>query len=195
MSFQINAHPVLEGNSGYAHISISGEPNSILALAASAADQRERFSPEFSLNTFEDRNLQVQNGIPFPGKLDAKNDDQLIVLSDGGDLSDDDVSTTTRGRRRLPGNMRPTAATPNEACAVDVVKCDGTCQCATCEDESECQNRFFRLISSPTLNELKPTGFWKVVRIPGNGTVSVRVPFTSHGRVAISAMSIGTRGI
>ena len=50
------------------------------------------------------------------------------------------------------------------------------------------------MISSPTLNEIKPTGFWKVVRIPGNGTASVRVPFTSHGRVAISAMSVGTRG-
>jgi hypothetical protein len=33
-----------------------------------------------------------------------------------------------------------------------------------------------------------------VVRIPGNGTASVRVPFTAHGRVAISAMSLGARG-
>ena len=102
-------------------------------------------------------------------------------------------NTKSRGRRRLAPNSKSTPP-PNEACAADVIKCDGICQCATCEDESECQNRIFRLISSPTLNELKPTGFWKVVRIPGNGTASVRVPFTSHGRVAISAMSVGTRG-
>ena len=94
--FQINAHPVLEGSTGYAHISISGEPHSIIALTANGAEQRERFSPEFHLNSFEDRNLQVQNGVPFPGKLDSKNDDQLIILSDGGDLTNDDDVVTTR---------------------------------------------------------------------------------------------------
>ena len=55
---QINAHPVLEGSSGYAHVSISGEPHSILSLTANGADQRERLNsaPEI-LHTFEDRNL------------------------------------------------------------------------------------------------------------------------------------------
>ena len=58
--FQINAHPVLEGSSGYAHVSISGEPNSILSLTANGADQRERLNsaPEV-LHTFEDRNLVI----------------------------------------------------------------------------------------------------------------------------------------
>jgi hypothetical protein len=55
--FQINAHPVLEGSSGYAYVSISGEPNSVLALTANGAELRERFGqvsilrnyvPEFS---------------------------------------------------------------------------------------------------------------------------------------------------
>jgi len=57
-TFQINAHPVLEGSSGYAHVSISGEPHSILSLTANGADQRERLNaaPEI-LHTFEDRNL------------------------------------------------------------------------------------------------------------------------------------------
>ena len=184
----------MEGSSGYAHVSISGEPHSILSLTANGAEQRERLNsaPEI-LHSFEDRNLQVQNGIPFPGRLDSKNDDQLIVLSDGGRLSEDNVDGSTRGRRRLTSSSR-VATIPNEACGSDVISCDGICQCATCEDESECQNEIYRLISSPTLNELRPTGFWKVVRIPANGTATLKVPFASHGRVAISALSVGTRG-
>ena len=117
-------------------------------------------------------------------------------MSDGGKLYDDDNENTdggSRGRRRLPSPG--TTVTPNQACSGDVIRCDGVCQCATCEDETECENPVFRLISSPTLNELRPTGFWKVVRIPGNGTATLRVPFAAHGRVAISALSLGPRGI
>ena len=132
----------------------------------------------------------MQNGIPFPGRFQSQSDDQLIVMSDGGKFSRENSNAESRGKRRLAVSSEMS----NSACHDDVIRCDGTCQCATCEDESECENPIYRLISSPTLNELRPTGFWKVVRIPGNGTASIRVPFASHGRVAISALSFGNRG-
>ena len=49
--------------------------------------------------------------------------------------------------------------------------------------------------SSPTLKTQRSTGFWNVVKMPPNGTLSLKVPFHTDGRLFLQANSIGSKGI
>ena len=68
--------------------------------------------------------------------------------------------------------------------------CDGKCQCANCQDELKCGGKFKsseQLFSSPTLKNQRSTGFWNVVKMPPNGTLSLKVPFHTDGRLFLQA--------
>ena len=49
--------------------------------------------------------------------------------------------------------------------------------------------------SSPTLKSQKSNGFWKVIRMPSNGSLNVRIPFEVNGRLYLIANTLGTSGI
>ena len=82
--------------------------------------------------------------------------------------------------------------------------CDQICQCSPdCTDEALCNSgqdkkslRFLRQNSqSAFLLEQEPNDFWKVVRLPANGTLSMRVPFKTQARLFLEASSLGSRGV
>jgi hypothetical protein len=87
--------------------------------------------------------------------------------------------------------------------------CDSRCDCSDCSDEDKkiCQNdnsperllstKIEGIISSPILEELSGYGFWKNVKIPSNGSISVRIPFMGgpHKQLELNSIVVRSRGI
>ena len=87
--------------------------------------------------------------------------------------------------------------------------CDSRCDCSDCSDENElfCKSKnsdYKRLLdtkilgisSSPTLEALTGSGFWKIVKIPSNGSVSFRIPFMGgpHKQIELNSIAVRSRG-
>ena len=49
--------------------------------------------------------------------------------------------------------------------------------------------------SSPTLKSQRSNGFWKVISMPSNGSLNLRIPFEVNGRLYLIANTLGTSGI
>ena len=86
--------------------------------------------------------------------------------------------------------------------------CDSRCDCNDCSDEDKkiCKNENTndRLLdtkidgvrSSPTLEKLSGSGFWKIVQIPSNGSVSFKIPFLGgpHKQIQLDSIVVQSRG-
>ena len=86
--------------------------------------------------------------------------------------------------------------------------CDSRCDCSDCSDENEsfCRNennlkglldtKITGISSSPTLEELTGSGFWKIVKIPSNGSVAFRIPFMGgpHKQIELNSIAVRSRG-
>ena len=86
--------------------------------------------------------------------------------------------------------------------------CDSRCDCYDCSDEDEkfcymegiqerlLSSKVVGLPSSPTLDELSDSGFWKILKIPSNGSTSLRIPFVGgpHRQLQLDAIVVGSRG-
>ena len=86
--------------------------------------------------------------------------------------------------------------------------CDSRCDCSDCSDEDKkiCQNennperllstKIEGISSSPILEELSGYGFWKNVKIPSNGSISVRIPFMGgpHKQLELNSIVVRSRG-
>ena len=86
--------------------------------------------------------------------------------------------------------------------------CDSRCDCNDCSDEDKkiCKNENtnYRLLdtkidgvrSSPTLEKLSGSGFWKIVQIPSNGSVSFKIPFMGgpHKQIQLDSIVVQSRG-
>jgi hypothetical protein len=186
----LDALPVMEGNSGYTELRLVGEPNSFVLLNAMEASLKSRliddkypFDPVASADTTIN-----SNGLTSPN---------LIVLLDrpeksfgGGKNSGDKCSD--RGLFQC---------SRSEQCYDFLSICDHVCDCpgpGDCSDELNCggSERNMEAFASPVISEQSDNDFWKVVRIPTNGSLSLRIPFLGvNGRLFVSANAIGTRGV
>lgn len=73
--------------------------------------------------------------------------------------------------------------------------CDQICDCPNdCTDESQCKESF-QTVQSPILLEHASNDFWRVVKLPPNRTLSLRVPFATRGKLFLQANSLGSRGV
>ena len=86
--------------------------------------------------------------------------------------------------------------------------CDSRCDCCDCSDEDKkiCKNENTndRLLdtkidgvrSSPTLEKLSGSGFWKIIQIPSNGSVSFKIPFMGgpHKQIQLDSIVVQSRG-
>ena len=205
----LDAHPVLEGSSGYTQLTLSGEANSLILL--SALDQEAK-SVTLKDNPFED---VLHKTIVSHSKGFGSN---LIVMSDtknGRDLlkDEDELMCHQKGLFQC-----------GQFCYHFLDICDHQCQCADCQDEYGCgggnQKRttfssficwslIFDILfflcqigdmslqpeSSPTLKSQRSNGFWKVISMPSNGSLNLRIPFEVNGRLYLIANTLGTSGI
>ena len=86
--------------------------------------------------------------------------------------------------------------------------CDSRCDCSDCSDENEVfcrqkgnhkrllETKIKGISSSPTLEEVSGSGFWKIVKIPMNGSFSFRIPFMGgpHKQVELNSVAVRSRG-
>ena len=119
----LDAHPVLEGSSGYTQLTLSGEANSLILL--SALDQEAK-SVTLKDNPFED---VLHKTIVSHSKGFGSN---LIVMSDtknGRDLlkDEDELMCHQKGLFQC-----------GQFCYHFLDICDHQCQCADCQDEYGC---------------------------------------------------------
>ncbi len=129
---------------------------------------------------------------------DGINRDDISVMTDGQlDLKDQGYKETQSCLQR--GKFQCANAgdkTTISQCYGFKEVCDKFCDCEDCSDELNCGGgeRSLKSRSSPVLSQNDETGFWKVVRLPSNGSLSLRIPFVTHGKLSLEAISIGSRG-
>lgn len=128
----------------------------------------------------------------------------LIIMTDSSD-------NFHRRRRHGAGHPQKGAANHTSSCnfrgmfqctKVDecynfLQICDHICDCSNdCIDENQCLETFpSSSETSLVLEESAFNDFWKVVKLPSNGTLSLRVPFATQGKLYLEANSLGSRGV
>ena len=183
----LDAHPVLEGNSGFTQVLISGEPNAYVLLNAMEQDEWLRGRGSYLDWGFDEvtENIIISHS---NGRVSATN---LIVMSDSRDSFDDasDLACEDRGLFACSAILSD--------CYSFLEICDGTCHCNDCIDEHRCggQSEPTTSAASPVLTEVAFNDFWRVVKLPPNGTLSFRVPFAKHGKLYLGANALGSRGV
>ena len=80
--------------------------------------------------------------------------------------------------------------------------CDHVCDCIEgCIDESQCLETLpppqwaEKSQNSLVLSDCAFNDFWRIVKLPSNGTLSLRVPFATQGKLYLEANSQGFRGV
>ena len=181
----LDAHPVLEGQSGYTQVSITGEPRSLVMLKAINEDLKNR------LLFHDDNSGYYEDGqIVSHSNLAATS---LLVMTDSlKSITDESkLSCKQRGLFQCPSRQK---------CYDFLDICDGHCLCHDCSDEADCGGQSglegqIQPQASPFLLEQASNDFWRVLQVPKNGTLTLKVPFNTQGRLYLTANSLGTRGV
>ena len=77
-------------------------------------------------------------------------------------------------------------------------ECNGYCDCSDCSDESKCSmnQENSKMLSSPTMDKITSTGFWKIIKIGQTGMAKIRIPFHGrHQRLKVVGTAVGSRGV
>ena len=192
----LDAHPVLEGSSGYTQLTLSGEPNSLIMLNALNQDILGQDNNPYEEVMHKSIVVSQSNGLVGTN---------LLVMSDRktGFQDEKALKCADQGLFECEEGLNQKNL---QKCYNFLDICDRKCQCPNCQDELKCggggdghHGGNFKspeeLFSSPTLKTQKSTGFWNVVKMPPNGTLSLKVPFNTDGRLFLQANSLGTKGI
>ena len=180
----LDTHPVLEGQSGYTQVSITGEPRSLVMLKAVNEDLQNRLL--FHENSYGDEQQIVSHS-----NLAATS---LLVMTDSVKSILDESKLSCKQRGLFECSLR-------QKCYDFLDICDGHCLCHDCSDEADCGAALGGLEgqmqprASPFLLEQASNDFWRVLQVPQNGTLTLKVPFNTQGRLYLTANSLGTRGV
>ena len=174
----LDAHPVLEGQSGYTQVSITGEPLSLVMLKAINEDLKNRLSIQ---NEYESDQIISHSNVAATS---------LLVMTDSQKSITDES--------KLDCKQRGLFECSHQECYDFLDICDGHCLCHDCSDETDCGSSLGGQepqAASPFLLEQASNDFWRVVQVPGNGTLTLKVPFNTQGRLYLTASSLGRRGV
>ena len=150
----------------------------------------------------------------FSSEFSMKRD--LIFLTDGSQfqpdpnivMNDDSSDFKYRKSRMHYCQLINSKGTHVPNYVVESRICDSRCDCHDCSDEDKkiCRDqnsqksildtKILGIRYSPTLEDLGRSGFWKIIKIPSNGSMSFRIPFMGgpHKQLQLNSIIVGSRG-
>ena len=211
---RVRAHSVMSGNDGYSEILLSGEPQSTVAFSSKLPSYSWEDGRKRSYNRHEVDTMSKTFNRDFSIKQD------MVFLTDGSNFQPNINSPSRNNGLNLKASQPHYCQLINSRNELENLSvesefveetrvCDSRCDCNDCSDENEVfcgkgnyykrllDKKIYGISATPTLEELSRSGFWKIVKIPSNGSISFRVPFMGgpHKQLELNSISVRSRGL